>query len=223
MSQWERWCMAACCFFKWSLLIGAYPLIYSKPVLQQRQCHRGTRTRTIWRIRCCCSVDVKSSRYLCNTGRRSDVDNTWRHRHIFDRLLEQRLHIRIWVCFQEKGNWWHCLITQEYSLRVHVIFLLWMLHHPRSLWELMWREVCVCVFCSSDRWAHHGRLQAQAVSLPLGSLWWQGLWTHRGRDQVPCWGNEMLFQRVALSCRFDLEVTKLLWGEKEAKLFPLPL
>lgn len=54
--------------FKWALLIGAHPQIYSKPVLQQRQCHGGTRTRTIRRILCCCSVDVKSSRYVCNTG-----------------------------------------------------------------------------------------------------------------------------------------------------------
>lgn len=46
----------------------------------------------------------------------------------------------------------------------------------------------VCLLCSSDRWTHHRHLQAQAVSFPLGSFWWQGLWTHSGWGHVSCWG-----------------------------------
>lgn len=48
---------------------------------------------------------------------------------------------------------------------------------------------------SSDQRAHLRDLQAQAVPLPLGGQWRQRLWTHRGRDQVSCWGEEAASHR----------------------------
>ena len=134
------------------------------------------------------------------------------------------LHNRNWVCLRDRRRSATvarvCVITSTYSFMFstqnkkkntsfQVQMILWQCctveadrsTSPPSAWDEL--TGIVCLFCSSDRRAHHRNLQAQAVSFPLGSFWWQGLRAHRGRNQVPCWGNDApgrFWQISGLAC-----------------------
>lgn len=90
----------------------------------------------------------------------------------------------------------------------HVLFLFSGGYFPFAVWSFSNNAAADCssthalcglnwwkyffLICSSERWTHLRGLQAQAVSFPLGSFWWQGLWAYRGRDQISCWGRDDL-------------------------------